>query len=115
MRAEELFERGRWADARHAWIGIERELSEHQLPERELAAYYLAVCAVELGRPDAETALLRFEERFPGSLRTNDVRFARASHYCTTGEYEKALEPCEKINYRALSADNRIKYDIRRG
>lgn len=115
LRAEELFERGRWADARHAWIGIERELSENQLPERELAAYYLAVCAVELGRPDAETALLRFEERFPGSLRTNDVRFARASHYCTTGEYEKALETFEKINYRALSADNRNKYDIRRG
>ena len=115
VRAEELYERGRWSDARQAWMAIERQLSEKQLPERELAAYYLAVCAVELGRPDAETALLQFEEHFPGSLRTNDVRFARASHYCTTGEYEKALSTFEQINYRALSADNRTKYDIRRG
>lgn len=114
-RARDLFSEGRWADARSAWRAIERQLPENSLPERELAAYYLAVCAVELGHPDAESSLLQFEELYPGSLRTNDVRFARASYYCTLGEYDKARSTFDKINYRALSADNRTKYDIRRG
>lgn len=114
-RAEELFERGRWADARHAWMRIKNSLKAEQMPEQELAAYYLAVSAVELGHPDAETALLSFEEQFPGSLRTNDIRFARASYYCTQGEYAKAREAFDETDYRALSADNRTKFDIRRG
>lgn len=113
-RAEELFERGRWADARHAWLEINSRL-ELQAPERELAAYYLAVTAVELGHPDAETALLHFEQHYPGSLRTNDIRFARASYYCTQGNYAKAREAFDRTDYRALSADNRSKFDIRRG
>jgi len=114
-RASELFERGRWADARRAWMQIQRSIPEDRTPEQEQAAYHLAVCAVELGHPDAERALKLFEERFPGSLRTNDVRFALASYYCTREEYTKARETFERTDYRALSADNRTKYDIRRG
>ncbi len=114
-RAQDLFDKGHWADARNAWMTVERLAGPQEQPEREIAAFHLAVCAVELGRPDAETALLEFETRYPGSLRTNDIRFARASHYCTHEAYDKALETFEQVDYGALSPDNRNRYDIRRG
>ncbi len=112
-RGVDLFERGHWADARHELLRAQAEAGDPTT--REKIDYYLAVCAVELGRPDAETALLDYEKRHPGSFRANDVRFARASYYCTAGRYDKALETFETTDYRALDAGNRTQYDIRRG
>ena len=77
-RGVDLFERGHWADARHELLRAQAEAGDPTT--REKIDYYLAVCAVELGRPDAETALLDYEKRHPGSFRANDVRFARASY-----------------------------------
>ncbi len=115
QRAIDLFERGRWSDARHEFLRIQSDLKSASPLEKEQVAYYLAVCAVELGHRDAEVALLNFEKHYPGSMLTNDIRFARASYYCTQGEFEKARKAFDATNYRALSVDNRNKYDIRRG
>lgn len=112
-RGADLFERGHWTDARHELLHARNRTEDPQLLER--IDYYLAVCAVELGRPDAEIALLAYEASYPGSFRANDVRFARASHYCTTGEYGKALAAFDATDYRALDAASRERYDIRRG
>ncbi len=114
-RGIDLFERGHWADARHELLRAQAMTGRNDPQSREQIDYYLAVCAVELGRTDAEVALLNYEASYPESFRTNDVRFARASHYCTTGEHDKALRAFDSIDYRALDAVNRQKYDIRRG
>ena len=114
-RGIDLFERGHWTDARHELLRARALLGENHPHEAEQIDYYIAVCAVELGRPDAETALLNYERSYPGSFRTNDIRFARASLYCTSGEYSKARAVFDETDYRALSAGNRNKFDIRRG
>jgi len=114
-RGVDLFERGHWADARHELLRARAMTDRNDPQSREQIDYYLAVCAVELGRPDAEVALLNYETDYPESFRTNDVRFARASYYCTTGNHEKALRAFDSIDYRALDAANRQKFDIRRG
>lgn len=111
----DLFDRGHWTDARRELLRA-RSLADADDPQSfERIDYYLAVCAVELGRPDAEVALLNYERDYPGSFHTNDIRFARASYYCTAGDYDKALETFDAVDYRALDAANRQKYDIRRG
>lgn len=114
-RGEALFREGRWADARHEFLRARAEIGEAERSEMEGVDYYLAICAVELGRPDAETALKLYEYKYPGSLRTNDIRFALASYYCTQGEYELARQNFDKLDYNALGVDNRTKFDIRRG
>lgn len=114
-RAITLFDHGRWADARHELLALQATLREEQTLDTELCAYYLAVCTVELGHPEAETALKRFEQEYPGSLRTNDVRFALACHYCTQGDCVAARASFDRTDYLTLNADNRTKYDIRRG
>lgn len=114
-RGKELYAEGHWSDARHELLKAQALCPKEAYERREEIDYYLAVVAVELGLKEAERALLNFEEEYPESFFTNDIRFARASYYCTTGEYEKARTTFDRVNYRALSPENRTKFDIRRG
>lgn len=112
-RASDLFERGRWCDARQELLGLRPLLST--AAESERADYLLAVCEVELGRRDAPSALLRFRELYPRSAYADDVRLALASYYCTTEEYARAREELDEIDYRTLKAADRERFDVRRG
>ncbi len=114
-RGRELFDFGRWSDARHEFLRARQELAPDDRAARMEADFYLAACAVELGSADAEAALRRFEERYPGSVYGNDVRFSLASFHCAAGNMKRAREYFEKTDYRALSAPRREQYDIRMG
>lgn len=115
VRGCDLYERGHWADARHEF---ERACELKELlsaSELERVDYYLAVLAVELGVKDGYVALQNFEKNYPGSMMINDIRFALACGYCSTGDFQKAELTFEEVDYDALSVLNRSKYDIRRG
>lgn len=77
--------------------------------------YHLAACAVELGSRDAEAALLDFEQRYPGSVFANDVRFSLGSYYCTQSDFERARDCFERTDYKALDRSRREQYDVRMG
>ena len=114
-RGKELYREGHWSDAR---IELLKARSHSSLQEQEALQeidFYLAVLAVELGLNEAERALLSFEEHYPESIYMNDIRFARASYYCTTGDYAAAKELFDRVSYSALDPENRTKFNIRRG
>ena len=114
-RARDLFDYGRWSDARHEFLRAKAALTPSDRLLAQEVEFYLAACAVELGSADAEGALREFDERYPGSVYANDVRFALGSFYCSAGNMKKAREAFEKTDYRALSAPRREQYDIRMG
>lgn len=114
-RGRELFELGRWSDARKELREVQQTLTEEQHEEQMEVKFLLAACAVELGSPYAEGALLTFEQRYPASIYTNDVRFSLASYYCTCDKLAKAQEYFEKTNYKALSPSRKEQYNIRLG
>ncbi len=114
-RGRDLFEAGRWADARHEFLAARKMLAPAQLSEAEEVDFYLAACAVELGREDAESALDRFIAEHPRSVYNNDVRFALASCYCARDDMRQAREMFERTDYKALSPARREQYDIRMG
>lgn len=114
-RGRELFDFGRWSDARHEFVQARERLEPSDLQERQLVDYYLAACAVELGGRDAAAALHEFERRYPGSTYANDVRFSLGSYYCSAGDMQRAWEYLEKTDYHALSASRRERYDMRMG
>ncbi len=114
-RGRELFELGRWSDARHEFLEARKLLTPAERSAVREADFYLAACAVELGSADAEGALRAFEERYPGSVHTNDVRFSLGSFYCAAGNRERAREYFSKTDYRSLSARRREQYDVRMG
>ena len=114
-RGRELYELGRWSDARQEFSALRSGLSESDAEARELADYYLALCAVELGQPEAEERLEGFLEEYPASVRTNDIWFALGGYYCTREEFAKAREAFGRTDCKMLSGDRRADYDFRMG
>ena len=114
-RARDLFDYGRWSDARQEFLRVRAALTPSDRLLAQEADFYLAACAVELGSPDAEGALREFAERYPESVYANDVHFALGSFYCAAGNMEKAREAFAQTDYKALSAPRREQYDIRMG
>lgn len=114
-RGRDLFGFGRWSDARHEFLAARETLAADDLAERQQIDFYLAACAVELGDGDAEAMLRRFEVRYPGSVYANDVRFSLGSYYCAAGDAKRAREAFAATDYRRLTAQRRVQYDVRMG
>lgn len=114
-RGRELYDFGRWADARHAFTEASRQLAPTDLAHQEEVAYYLAACAVELGSADAEQALRNFMRDYPGSTFNNEVRFALGSYHCARGDMAQARQAFAACDYKALSRSQRERYDLRMG
>lgn len=114
-RGVELFDYGRWNDARHEFLRAQEGLSSADRYERQKTEFYLAACAVELGDRDAEGALKGFMERWPGSVFGNDVLFSLASYYCTAGDMAAAARTFSEVDYKSLGAQRKAQYDVRMG
>lgn len=114
-RGIDLFEQGRWSDARHQFTKLRDALPHELRGVLQDIDYYLAMCAVELGDPDVEERLLSYMDTYSGSVYNNDIRFALASYYCTRNEYDRAREDFVDVNYRMLTPLQREKYDVRMG
>ncbi len=114
-RGRELFEYGRWSDARHVFRQARAGLDPTDHAAIQETDYYLAACAVELGSADAAAALQDFERNYPGSTYLNDVRFALASFYCGVGNFDRAAEVFRTVDRAALSVSRREQYDFRMG
>ena len=95
-----FYERGRWTDARYELLKAREGFAgDDRMAEQEID-YLLAACGVELGREDAGRSLAEFRKRYPGSVYENDLRFAEASLLCSRGEYARAREAFEGVDYR---------------
>lgn len=114
-RGRELFDFGRWSDARHEFLQAKAAMSPSEVQTLQLIDFYLAACAVELGSRDAEAALLAFETRYPGSIYANDVRFALGSYSCAAENMSRARDYFTRTDYKALTAPRREQYDVRMG
>lgn len=114
-RGRELFDFGRWTDARHELLRARADLSYADRAELETVDFYLAACDVELGNSDAENALRDFMKRYPSSAYTNDVRFSLGSFYCAQGDMKRAQEEFLKTNYKSLSPSRKEQYNVRMG
>lgn len=114
-RGVELFDAGRWCDARHQFIKVRDMLPSTAVTERQTAEFYLVMCAVQLGEEDIEAQMLNFMRCYKGSTYNNDIYFALAMYYCTRNEYGKAREEFANVNYKILTPAEREQFDIRMG
>lgn len=114
-RGCELFDLGRWVDARHEFMVAKGKLNATNHEQLQTVDFYLSACAVELGNGDAVTALLDFERRYPGSVYTDDIHFSLGSYYCSVGDMQRAAKYFQMTEYGSLSASRREQYDIRMG
>ncbi|MDO4758394.1 MAG: tetratricopeptide repeat protein [Rikenellaceae bacterium] len=114
-RGRELYEAGRWSDARHTFRAAQSEVPSREVVAREEIDYYLAATAVELGSEEADKTLLEFMRRHPNSTFLNEVRFALGSYYCAENNMPLARRYFAECAYNALSAQQKERYDVRMG
>ena len=114
-RATSLVEHGRYTEARRALTILrERVPVDDEVLTRHID-FELVLCAVELHDNNAENIMLAFLRRYPESVHTNDVRFMLALLYCERDELSKAQEYLKDVSYKALSDNNREKFNMRMG
>lgn len=114
-RGRELFELGRWADAKEEFAAACKAVPPLEASLRTEADYYAAMCAMEMKEAGAAARLADFLRQHPGSVHANDVEFALASLACTAGRYDDAQRAFDKVDYGSLSSKHREQYDIRMG
>ena len=114
-RAISQMEHGRYADARHSLMLLREQVPiDDEVLVRHID-YQLAVCAYELRDNEAEEILLAFLRRYPESVHVNEVRFMLAMYHCEREEYTTARKYLETVSYKALSAENKERYNMRMG
>lgn len=113
---EELVERRRWADAKLALQEYRRGLDPiKDRYEFEWVDYQLVCCHVELGSQEAEALMSAFMEHYPSSQYANRMLFMFGCYHCDNGNLELAEPLFDEVDYEALSALEKERYDIRLG
>jgi len=115
LRGRQLYEFGRWSDARHAFREAQQRTPQGAEAQREEIDYYLSALSVELGAEDADRVLEEFMRRYPNSTFGNQVRYALGSYYCAEGDMQKARHNFSQCAYAALSNAEQERYNIRMG
>ncbi len=114
-RAVELYRDGRWIDSNLELLKVKDNIKETNTSDVETIDYYLAMCAVEIDDIEAESHLTNFEKHYPGSIYTNQIRFARALLYSDDGRNQEAKAIFESVSYARLNSAEREKYNMRMG
>jgi len=114
-RGRELYDLGRWIDARHEFLRARSLISGNDKRLASETDYYLAMCSMELGEADAAARLLDYLDSYSGSVYRNDVRFALAAAACEREDFAEAERLFGEVDYKALSAGRRAQYDVRMG
>lgn len=115
-RAVSLYNFGHWIEARTELQRVRSGLSTVSDRLRiERIDYYLALCDAELKMKDSESRLRRFLAEHHGSYYSNDVQYALGEHYCMLGDDAMAESELSKVNYDALTPQQKDRYDLRMG
>ncbi|PIE84614.1 MAG: hypothetical protein CSA07_00705 [Bacteroidia bacterium] len=69
------------------------------------ASYYYALCAVRLGRDDAEFLMVDFIGRFPASLHVNEGRMELGNLYYARHDWAKSKEWFDRVVTRRLGQE----------
>ena len=114
-RAVSLMEHGRYAEARHTLAALRAQAPiDDEVFVRHID-FELARCAFELKDNEVEKILLAYLRRYPESVRVNEIRFMLAMYYCERDEHAKARDYFSKVSYKALTNENKERYNMRMG
>jgi len=114
-RATSLIEHGRFSEARKLLTELRKRIPiDDEVMARHID-FSLVRCAAELHDNGAENLMNAFLRRYPESVHTNDVRFLLGLYYCEHEEFSKARKCFEKVSYKALTLENRERFNMRMG
>lgn len=106
-QAVELFEQQAYSPAKDAFDQMLAQDILKQELEKENAAYYSTVCAVELGDKDALYRVESFASAYPESKWLPAISFDLGKIYFDKRKYSQALESLKNVSAKSLSRDQR--------
>ncbi len=113
---EDMLTRGRWGEAHEALVALERDINpiDNRL-DVEWVRFEKVHTSVELGVADAEAMMKNFIDNHPSSIYRNDMLFMLASYYTDNGMMADGERIFAEVDYKALDARERERYDMRMG
>lgn len=114
--AMDLFEKGQFSAARHAFFSLMHHPAIKNDPVLYAeAAYYEALCAIELFNQDSKDLLLSFVDRFPDNNHNNMVHFNLGLSEYQKKHYRSAIKYFEKVKISELEREEVYEYYFKKG
>jgi TolA-binding protein len=114
-RATMLYKQEQYSAAQKMFAQIVAMPGVEYSSYRDDAAYYHALCAMELFNQDAEYLIEYFINTHPESYNVNDASFEMANYQFTKKRFKKALEWYEKVDRLSLSPESNNEYWFKSG
>ncbi len=114
-RGVELFEKQKYAAARHFFEQALDTRKDGYSLQRADAEYYVAICAIQLFNDDAEELLTHFIAENSQSPRINSACFEMARYEYGKRKYHDAVAWFKKVDKAKLSAEDLPEYYFKMG
>lgn len=113
--AGSLYEKGMFVPAQKLYTQILLHEGKEYSAYKDDAAYYIALCSMNLFNKDAEYQITSFVEDHPESRNSNNASFQMANFKFRNKDYKDAIEWYGKTDRLSLSADEQSEYFFKMG
>ncbi|MFT5749343.1 MAG: TolA-binding protein [Ancylomarina sp.] len=108
-KGHDLLKRKDFGGARYCFQLVAEK--EKEFSDRKIGAeFYLAYCAIELSRPEAEKKMLSFLDRYPGNSHVHDAYFQLAKQKYKQEKYEKAIGWLDRTDAYQVGKDHEDEF-----
>ncbi|MFI3328624.1 MAG: tetratricopeptide repeat protein [Rikenellaceae bacterium] len=117
-RGCELFDMGRWVDARLEFqAALDAKSSPLNLNKSQLheLKYKLAMCEVNLNRMDGLNQIFDFSEKYPYTQYSNDILYTRSILEMADGNLSRAYDLMNQVDASGFYRNDLDAYNIRKG
>ncbi|MDB5273501.1 MAG: hypothetical protein JWO58_1868 [Chitinophagaceae bacterium] len=110
---QELFLKSLYGGAREQFESFITECPTHLLATN--AQYYVGLCALYQGQPDAEYRISQFVAAHPEHSKTGEANLEMGTYYYNSKNYDKAIEFFDKVDWSSLSKAKQLEGKFRIG
>ncbi len=111
----ELFDKEKYGAAQHHFAKVINHYGDADVEVRGNAAYYRAICAIELFNDDAEYLITQFLSNYPENSRVNAANFKMATFQYRQQHYKQAIEWFQKVRKRKLTEADKAELFFKLG
>lgn len=109
------FAKQKYVAARKCFQEVLDDKSNENSIYKSQAAYYVLMCAIELGNDDAEQLAENFFASYPDNPNTNRVLFRLANYESYKKKYKQSVYYFSRIDKAELNDDEKAEYNFKYG
>ncbi len=114
-RGQDLFDKGRWVDARLELLNASNDTSSLNNSDKQELEYLLTMCNINLKREGAIDQIFAFSEKFPYSPYNNETLYTRSILEMDRESLQRATELLNLVDTSRFSREDIDAYNIRMG